>query len=203
MLYVVNSKILNKNQLYKAVGESRGVIICRADPPRQEDLDEWGAFELQPDQPPTADIVTATNIAEQLEDGLWYRVYETRSYTQEELTQHQRNSLQQVNSYMDHIVNNLADYYPPYERDTWPQQESEAKAYANDNTTLTPVMDAIMGERGLTDRLQFANNVIAKADAYRALAASYAGRRQSYRDRINNATTRADIDAIVAEVHAL
>lgn len=196
MLYVKDSNILTLRQLLQSVK------VARAEPPRQQDLDDWGAFELQPDAAPIGDIVQALQTASE-SGGLWYRDYSVRAFTTEELTAYRKNGLQQINSHMDQLVNNLADYYPPYERDTWPQQESEARAHDADPVASTPVMDAIMTERGLTDRAAFAANVIAKADAYRTLAASYAGKRQAYRDQINAATTKADIDAIVAQVLAL
>ena len=202
MYYTLDSVIYNQNQLHKAVGGKLGFAVCRAQPPRQQDLDEWGAYVLQPDSPPVADVVISLNTAIEI-DGLWYRDYDTRSFTEQELSNYQNQSINTVNGQLDSVVNSMADYYPPYERETWPQQESEARAYDADNSAMTPVIDAIMAERGLTDKSAFASNIIAKADAYRSLAATYVGKRQVYRDRINSATTKADIDAIVAEVLAL
>lgn len=197
MLYVKDSNILTLRQLLQSVG------VARAEPPRQQDLDDWGAFELQPDNQPDGDVVLALKTASVSQDGLWYRDYSVRSFTTEELTNHRKNSLQQISSHMDMMVNNLADYYPQYERDTWPQQESEAVAYDSDPNLSTPLIDIIMSERGLTDRAAFASNIINKATTYRNLAVSYAGKRQAYRDQINAASNKAEIDAIVAAVLAL
>lgn len=82
MLYVLKSdrNIYKQDQLFRKLG------VMRAQPPRQEDLDTWGVAILQPDNPPEVDVYTALKTASEI-DGMWYRDYDVRSYTNEERLQ--------------------------------------------------------------------------------------------------------------------
>lgn len=84
---------------------------------------------------------------------------------------------------------------PEPERLTWPDQEREARAVLADPNAATPVLSAIAEARGLTV-LELAERVVVKADAYRLAAARLTGQRQAYEDRVNAATTEAELTAI-------
>ena len=94
MLYVKDSNILTLRQLLQAAR------VARAEPPRKQDLDEWGAFELQPDNPPSGDVVQGLQTASEGVDGKWYRDYEVRSFTDEE-------KLQRAKQVREHLVSEL------------------------------------------------------------------------------------------------
>ena len=195
MLYVKDSNILTIRQLLKLVK------VARAEHPRQQDLDDWGAFELQPDNQPDGDVVTAFQTASVAQDGLWYRDYDVREFTPEELDDYQSNAVRSVNDHYNNLVNSLADDYPDYEKETWPNQESEARAWVVAQVTPTPVIDIIIAANGSTKE-DHCSHVISKADAYRAMAADYVGKRHVTVAAIRAATSRKEIDDIVASVLA-
>ena len=101
-----------------------------------------------------------------------------------------------LNSFND-ATKAIADVLP-HEMTSWKDQEDEARAYVADNTTLTPVLDALVIARGLGETVaELANKVIANADAYRQAYYPLLGKYQSLTNQIALATTVADVEAIV------
>ena len=197
MLYVKDSNILTLRQLLQFVG------VARAEPPRQQDLDDWGAFELQPDNKPEGDVVSALNTASVALDGLWYRDYSVRSFTTEELSAYRSQAIQQCEFHFSGIIDGLTDKYPDFIKDTFYKQEAEAVAWVADNSTPTPLIDRVLTFFSGPTKTQYCNGVINKlADYYNAVG-KYIGLQMEAKQQINAASTKAEIDAIVAAVLAL
>jgi len=91
----------------------------------------------------------------------------------------------------------IAAGYPPSERESWPVQTSEARALIAEAQAATPWIDAAALARGL-DRLELAQRIAAKDDAYRVVHGALTGVRQRIEDAIDaageDAEALADID---------
>lgn len=83
--------------------------------------------------------------------------------------------------YLEEIV---TGHYPEYERQSWVDQEREARAFLLDPYASYPLLEGIARARNLTTR-ELVGRVIAKADAFRVLVASVIGARQALHDRID------------------
>lgn len=119
------------------------------------------------------------------------------------------NKLFQINQQFEQAMQALVAQYPQLERESWPQQEKEARVWvdylnATSGTTTaattatapaTPLLDALAQARGVT-KDQLAKTIIAKADAFAAAAGALIGKRQALEDQINAATTFAELEAI-------
>lgn len=93
----------------------------------------------------------------------------------------------------------IAAQYPDSERDSWPKQEAEARAYTANPAAPTPLLSAIAFRRGITVT-DLAARVIANADAYAVLGGDIIGRRQARMDAIAAAVTANDMDALLGVV---
>jgi lipopolysaccharide biosynthesis protein len=71
----------------------------------------------------------------------------------------------------------LVAKYDQYERDTFPIQEAEARAYLQDNNANTPLIDAIAQNRGI-DKEALVNKIITKADQLKTAIGSILGKKQ-------------------------
>ncbi|MEW6314121.1 MAG: hypothetical protein AB1513_08805 [Pseudomonadota bacterium] len=91
----------------------------------------------------------------------------------------------------------IAAQYPATERDSWPKQEAEARAWTADNAAATPLLSAIATARGIA-LADLAARVIANADAYAAQGGAIIGRRQARMDAIAAAVAANDIAALQA-----
>ncbi|HBS18785.1 MAG TPA: hypothetical protein DD835_13360 [Halomonas sp.] len=104
----------------------------------------------------------------------------------------------EIDSSAARSVASIRSLYPDFERETWGDQEDEARAWTADNTAPTPTLTGIAEARGVTVEY-LAPKVIQKADQYRALATSVAGKRQRLEDDIAAALAaedRAGLEAI-------
>lgn len=105
--------------------------------------------------------------------------------------------LSEINHKAQEFVNQLAhlDDTPEFERETWPIQREEAKAWFTDRNAKTPIIALIAQTRGVPlDVLR--QKAYEKAKAYQTVAAVVAGQRQAYEDRLNRAETLEQIRAI-------
>lgn len=105
--------------------------------------------------------------------------------------------LAEINAKAQAFVNQLAhlDETPEFERETWPIQREEAKAWFTDRNAETPTIALIAQVRGVPlDVLR--QKAFEKAMAYQTVAAVVAGQRQAYEDRLNRAETLEQIQAI-------
>lgn len=80
----------------------------------------------------------------------------------------------------------IAAAYPPSERESWPVQTGEARALLADAQASTPWIDAAAAVRGV-DRLELAQRIVAKDDAYRVIHGALTGTRQRIEDLIDAA----------------
>ncbi|KIX29396.1 hypothetical protein HW40_09720 [Mannheimia haemolytica] len=105
--------------------------------------------------------------------------------------------LAEINQKAQAFINDLAKYNetPQFERDTWLEQAKEAKAWVADPTVQTPTLELIAQMRGIPlDTLR--QKAYEKAMAYQTVAAIVAGQRQGYEDRLEQAETLEQIQAI-------
>lgn len=79
----------------------------------------------------------------------------------------------------------IADGYPQYERESWPVQLQEARAYqAQGAAAATPWIDGCAGQRGMT-RDELVQRILAKDAAYCQVSGFLTGVRQWHEDAIN------------------
>ena len=85
----------------------------------------------------------------------------------------------------------------PHEMVSWRKQEDEARAYSADNTVATPFIDAQLVTRDLGEtKDELVAKVIANADAYQVAYATLLGKFQNLTNKINTATSTADLELI-------
>lgn len=88
----------------------------------------------------------------------------------------------------------LASSYSQYERESWPVQLLEARAFVEDAQTETHWLDAASAARGIT-KADLAQRVIAMDTAYRQVHGALTGYRQKLVDQIDAAQ---DLDTLSA-----
>ena len=93
-------------------------------------------------------------------------------------------ALEDINSYCD------------LERMTWDKQEREARAWLDDNTVSTPMMDAILETETGTTKEELANHIIANADLCTSKMGKAVGRKKIIRGEIDSATTVEELENI-------
>jgi len=71
----------------------------------------------------------------------------------------------------------ITENYTQAEIDTFPVQEQEAKAYVADNTSPTPMIDAIISESG-EDKDELVNRIITKSNAFRTAVGKALGKKR-------------------------
>ncbi|WP_176243676.1 tail fiber assembly protein [Halomonas sp. CSM-2] len=103
----------------------------------------------------------------------------------------------EIDSAAARAVADIRSLYPDFERETWGDQEDEARAWTADNTAPTPTLTGIAEARGVTVKY-LAPKVIEKADQYRTLATSVAGKRQRLEDDIAAALEAEDREGLEA-----
>jgi hypothetical protein len=74
-------------------------------------------------------------------------------------------------------VEKLIEGYPQFERDTFSVQDSEARAWLLDNTTSTPLIDAISSSRGI-EKSELINKIIIKSDKFKSMVGTVIGEKQ-------------------------
>lgn len=85
--------------------------------------------------------------------------------------------LTKANADFEAAVSRLTASIPASEVSTWTKQEQEARAYLLDNSSLTPLIDAICLARGI-DKSYLVDKIIEKADAYAVAIGTLTGNRQ-------------------------
>ncbi|WAC45565.1 hypothetical protein OU997_05180 [Pseudomonas sp. SL4(2022)] len=74
--------------------------------------------------------------------------------------------------------------YPQLEKDTWPTQDKESKAWlADPDNALTPWIDRAALTRGI-DRVEYLRRTLAKAQQFEMVSSYLTGTRQKYEDQI-------------------
>jgi hypothetical protein len=76
--------------------------------------------------------------------------------------------------------------YPQLEKDTWPTQDKESKAWVADpDNALTPWIDRAALTRGI-DRVDYLRRTLAKAQQFKIVSSYLTGTRQKYEDQIKD-----------------
>jgi hypothetical protein len=117
--------------------------------------------------------------------------------TTEQLCAEARSAAVSRNNFAYNVATHLitADY-PQLEKDTWPTQDKEIKAYqADPENALTPWIDTAATVRGL-ERIDYINRTIAKVALFEQVSAYLTGLRQKYEDQIKAATSVAAVEAL-------
>lgn len=89
----------------------------------------------------------------------------------------------------------IANPYPPSERESWPVQISEARELQADPAAITPWINAAATARGM-DRAELAARIVALDTAYRTIHGALTGARQRIEGLIDAAAE--DLAALVA-----
>lgn len=89
----------------------------------------------------------------------------------------------------------VATPYMVNERFTWQDQKEEAIAFQADPMALTPMIDAIAANRGIT-KAALVGLIMGNADLFRTLAGTLLGQQQALLDRIYSVTDIAEFMAI-------
>lgn len=110
--------------------------------------------------------------------------------------------LEEINAAADSAIAMLTATYPNREIATFDKQEAEARAYAADATASTPLLSALAEARGI-DLPELVRRVIAKADAFAVASGSIIGQRQALEDRLDEAQTVEDVQAITVNISML
>lgn len=82
--------------------------------------------------------------------------------------------------------------YPQLEKDTWPTQDAESRAWLNDPAAPTPWIDRAAAVRGI-EREEYLRRTLLKARQFVIMSAWLTGRRQGYEDAIK-AGGRPELD---------
>lgn len=111
-------------------------------------------------------------------------------------------ALSRLNQQAQAIVNEQSgmDDLPAFEVQSWPVQASEARAWSENNSAPTPVLDQIAQARGINpDKLKAA--ALKKTLAYESLCATVAGKRQAIEKQIEAAQNLDELNVINTEIN--
>lgn len=103
-----------------------------------------------------------------------------------------------INTEADRRANIYISTYPLFERQTWPNQEAEARAWLADNNYESARLTSLATYRGLTVE-EIATRIINKVDLFNGVADQLMGQRQAMEDQLNALppeATLADVKAI-------
>lgn len=110
-------------------------------------------------------------------------------------------ALSRLNQRAQAIVNEQSgmDDLPAFEVQSWPVQATEARAWGENNSAPTPVLDQIAQARGINpDKLKAA--ALKKTLAYESLCGTVAGKRQAIEKQIEAAKTLDELNTIDTEI---
>lgn len=92
--------------------------------------------------------------------------------------------------------------YPEWERDTWPTQEKEARAWLADPAAATPLLDTIAQSRGL-ELGDLVARVISKAAEYKTVAGAVVARHRTLVEAAEAAAALPDDAAARAALYEI
>lgn len=85
-----------------------------------------------------------------------------------------------------------------YEAVSWAKQEAQSRAWIVDNSTVTPIIDALLLTRNMGEtKEELINKIIAKADAYETLYGQILGKFHNREKALENAMTLEELKVIV------
>lgn len=120
---------------------------------------------------------------------------------QAQLAETKTQRLNELNQYAANLVEQLAqtNKTPEFERATWNIQRDEAEKWFADNSYPTPNLDRIAQMRGIPAEI-LRQKAYEKSQQYQMLTMTIAGQRQKYEDRIEQATTLEELQAIAFDI---
>ena len=104
--------------------------------------------------------------------------------------------IKQLNAAAQQFIDDNADQVPEFEKLSWTIQGEEAKAWAQNHNSPTPVLDAIATQRQLPRELLI-KAALKKTLQYELLAATTAGQRQALQKRIELTQNETELNAVV------
>ena len=117
--------------------------------------------------------------------------------TEAELLERTKTSkLAEINAAYEAATSALVSTYPQTELLTFDKQEAEARAWTEDNSAETPLVDALAAGRTMA-KAELVRRIVAKADAFAVAVGYYTGQRQKYEDMVKSAETPEAVAAIV------
>lgn len=126
-----------------------------------------------------------------------WSLLKTAEQKEEELLKQAREAkYAENNSKYTETTVSITKNYPQEEKDTWPTQEKEVKAWQSDPVNaLTPWIDAASSVRGIS-REEYLQRTLQKTLQFEQISAHLTGLRQRYEDQIKRATTKEQLEAI-------
>lgn len=110
--------------------------------------------------------------------------------------------LAEINQAYTKAVADMVRDTPDFERESWPKQELEAKAYSASNTAPTPYVDTLATARGIP-RAVLLGRILEKVALYETAHAYLTGLRQAKEDALNAldlaTVTHEDVFAITLD----
>lgn len=116
-------------------------------------------------------------------------------YDARTLDEHKLSKVMEAKYITEGMFDKLVSIYPVAERDTWADQEREAKAYLADNTSPTPLLNITRQSRTIT-MLALTQKIVDKAILFRQQAMSIINRRKIMTDEIKACTTIAEVKSL-------
>lgn len=101
----------------------------------------------------------------------------------------------EIRNAADAYLEQIVTPYHPKERETWHRQVAESEAYLADSNAPTPMIDAIVAQRGNT-KLDQATRISNNRLAFETAVGTVLGRQQNRLDLIAMATTVEEFEAI-------
>lgn len=92
--------------------------------------------------------------------------------------------LTEINQAYTKAVADMVRDTPDFERESWPKQELEAKAYSADSNAPTPYVDTLAAARGIP-RAVLLGRILEKVALYETAHAYLTGLRQAKEDALN------------------
>lgn len=104
-----------------------------------------------------------------------------------------------INATYENMVLNLVKATPATERESWPKQEQEAKAYTLDAQAATPYVDSLALNRNVPREILL-SKILEKVALYEVAHSTLTGQRQAKEDALNaldrETVTHEDVFAI-------
>lgn len=89
-------------------------------------------------------------------------------------------------------LNTITKAYTRDEIDSWPTQESEARAWTADNTASTPLIDFLVANRPSVDKATLVGRILTNAQNYKEVSGSVIGKLQAFNDQLDALQTQHD-----------
>lgn len=105
--------------------------------------------------------------------------------------------IETINADYSNAIHNMVKDTPDFERESWPKQEAEAKAYSLDQSSQTPYIDTLAISRGVPRELLLAK-ILEKVSLYEVAHAHLTGLRQAKEDALKALPADCTIEDIEA-----